>query len=97
MKDYKNDRAAVYLLIITLGLYFFLPPVLVAIVFNWLNLNPFSIIRFWHFNPFGAARGIPLYQTFIYTLSLWVIANILLALILLGAGRLYSWFVRKSR
>ncbi|CAI0924287.1 hypothetical protein AB6825_04925 [Serratia proteamaculans] len=97
MKDYKNDRSAVYLLIITLGLYFLLLPALVAIVFNWLNLNPFTIIRFWHFNPFAAARGIPLYQTFIYVLSLWVMVNILLALILLGAGRLYAWFVKGSR
>ncbi|QGH63462.1 hypothetical protein [Serratia proteamaculans] len=97
MKDYKSDNSAVYLLIITLGLYFLLPPTLVAFFFDWLNLNPFVIIRFWHFNPFSAARGIPLYQTFIYILTLWVIANILLALIFLAARRLYARLVRRTR
>ncbi|MGQ8774215.1 hypothetical protein ACUTQ5_07200 [Serratia sp. NA_112.1] len=96
MKDYKSDNSAMYLLIITLGLYFFLPPALVAFFFDWLNLNPFSIIRFWHFNPFSADRGIPLYQTFIYILTLWVIANILLVLILLLARRLYARLVRRT-
>jgi hypothetical protein len=97
MKDYKSGSSAVYLLIITLGLYFFLPPALVAFFFKWLNLNPFVIIRFWHFNPFSADRGIPLYQTFIYILTLWIIANILLALILLMARHLYGWLVRGTR
>ncbi|MFJ3003610.1 hypothetical protein [Serratia liquefaciens] len=97
MKEYKNERFALYLLIATLGFYFFLPPLLVAIFCQWFNLNPFFIIRIWHINPFSAARGIPLYQTFIYILTLWVMANVLLGGILLVAGRLHGWFIKRSR
>ncbi|MDW5498519.1 hypothetical protein R6Y99_01755 [Pseudomonas lundensis] len=97
MKDYKNDRFTVYLVIVTLGLYFFLPPMLVALFCQWFNLNPFFIVRFLHLNPFSAARGIPLYQTFIFILTLWVTANALLGGILLATGRLLAWFTRRLR
>jgi hypothetical protein len=94
MKDYKNSRFAAYLLIFTLGLYFFLPPMLVAFFFKWFNLNPFVIIRFWHFNPFSADRGIPIYQTFIYVFIVWSGLNILVWGTLFTIGRLYARFTR---
>lgn len=97
MKEYKNERVTMYLLIATLGLYFFLPPMVVALVCQWFNLNPFNIIRFWHFNPFSAARGIPLYQTVIYLLILWIMINILFGAILSAIGSLHAWFIRRPR
>lgn len=97
MKEYKNERFTMYLLIATLGFYFFLPPMVVALFCQWFNLNPFNVIRFWHINPFSAERGIPLYQTFIYILILWGAANILLGAILLVVSRLHKWFIKRPR
>lgn len=76
-------------MIFTLVFYILLPPVLTACVFTRFNLNPFAIVKFLHFNPFFADRGIPGYQTFLYLLMLWLGGNILLWLMIWGAGRLY--------
>ncbi len=76
-------------MIFTLAFYILLPPVLTACVFTRFNLNPFAIVKFLHFNPFFADRGIPGYQTFLYLLMLWLAGNILLWLMVWGAGRLY--------
>ncbi len=76
-------------MIFTLVFYILLPPVLTACVFTRFNLNPFAIVKFLHFNPFFADRGIPGYQTFLYLLMLWLGGNILLWLMVWGAGRLY--------
>lgn len=76
-------------MIFTLAFYILLPPVLTACVFTRFNLNPFAIVKFLHFNPFFADRGIPGYQTFLYLLMLWLGVNILLWLMVWGAGRLY--------
>ncbi len=89
MKDYKNTHGTRLLLIFTLAFYILLPPVLAACVFTRFNLNPFAIVKFLHFNPFFADRGIPGYQTFLYLLMLWLGGNILLWLMVWGAGRLY--------
>lgn len=89
MKDYKNTHGTRLLLIFTLAFYILLPPVLTACVFTRFNLNPFAIVKFLHFNPFFADRGIPGYQTFLYLLMLWLGGNILLGLMVWGAGRLY--------
>ncbi|AIM22186.1 hypothetical protein FOT57_03065 [Serratia ureilytica] len=89
MKDYKNTHGTRLLLIFTLAFYILLPPVLTACVFTRFNLNPFAIVKFLHFNPFFADRGIPGYQTFLYLLMLWLGGNILLWLMVWGAGRLY--------
>lgn len=94
MKDYKNGRLTVCLLVATLGLYFFLPPTLVALFCQWFNLNPFFLIRSWHLNPFTAARGIPLYQTFLYMLVVWIAVNALIVAVLGGILRLYHRFSR---
>lgn len=59
-------------MIFTLVFYILLPPVLTACVFTRFNLNPFAIVKFLHFNPFFADRGIPDYQTFLYLLMLWL-------------------------
>ncbi|MEX5715927.1 hypothetical protein IC615_19540 [Serratia ureilytica] len=72
MKDYKNTHGTRLLLIFTLAFYILLPPVLTACVFTRFNLNPFAIVKFLHFNPFFADRGIPGYQTFLYLLMLWL-------------------------
>ncbi|WP_148875489.1 hypothetical protein [Serratia marcescens] len=90
MKDYKNTHGARLLMIFTLMFYILLPPVLTTCVFNRFNLNPFAIVKFLHFNPFFADRGIPGYQTFLYLLMLWLGVNILLWLMVWGAGRLYQ-------
>lgn len=76
-------------MIFTLAFYILLPPVLTACVFTRFNLNPFAIVKFLHFNPFFADRGIPGYQTFLYLLMLWLGGNILLWLMVWGVGRLY--------
>ncbi|HGM5308535.1 hypothetical protein P9A06_22630 [Serratia marcescens] len=89
MKDYKNTHGTRLLMIFTLVFYILLPPVLTACVFTRFNLNPFAIVKFLHFNPFFADRGIPGYQTFLYLLMLWLGGNILLWLMVWGAGRLY--------
>ncbi|KKZ16089.1 hypothetical protein AAY84_22055 [Serratia marcescens] len=89
MKDYKNTHGTRLLMIFTLAFYILLPPVLTACVFTRFNLNPFAIVKFLHFNPFFADRGIPGYQTFLYLLMLWLAGNILLWLMVWGAGRLY--------
>ncbi|MGQ6471743.1 hypothetical protein ACUNE3_01215 [Serratia sp. IR-2025] len=89
MKDYKNTHGTRLLLIFTLAFYILLPPVLTACVFIRFNLNPFAIVKFLHFNPFFADRGIPGYQTFLYLLMLWLGGNILLWLMVWGVGRLY--------
>lgn len=89
MKDYKNTHGTRLLLIFTLAFYILLPPVLTACVFTRFNLNPFAIVKFLHFNPFFADRGIPGYQTFLYLLMLWLGGNILLWLMVWGVGRLY--------
>ncbi|MCC4105237.1 hypothetical protein [Serratia ureilytica] len=89
MKDYKNTHGTRLLMIFTLAFYILLPPVLTACVFTRFNLNPFAIVKFLHFNPFFADRGIPGYQTFLYLLMLWLGVNILLWLMVWGAGRLY--------
>ncbi|MBE4972617.1 MULTISPECIES: hypothetical protein [Serratia] len=89
MKDYKNTHGTRLLMIFTLAFYILLPPVLTACVFTRFNLNPFAIVKFLHFNPFFADRGIPGYQTFLYLLMLWLGGNILLWLMVWGAGRLY--------
>ncbi len=84
MKDYKNGKITHILFISTLVTYSLLPPALTTFFFEWLNLNPFNIVKGWHFNPFSADRGIPFYQTFAYLLVMWVILNsILWGLILL--------------
>ena len=74
----------------SLAFYTLLPPLLTAVVFNRFNLNPFAIVKFFHFNPFLADRGIPGYQTFFYLLMLWLGLNALLWLLVWGAGRLYQ-------
>ncbi len=76
-------------MIFTLAFYILLPPVLTACVFTRFNLNPFAIVKFLHFNPFFADRGIPGYQTFLYLLMLWLGGNILLWLMVWGVGQLY--------
>ncbi|ALD46576.1 TPA: hypothetical protein ACXJQO_004989 [Serratia marcescens] len=97
MKDYKNTHGTRLLLIFTLAFYILLPPVLTACVFTRFNLNPFAIVKFLHFNPFFADRGIPGYQTFLYLLMLWLGGNILLWLMVWGAGRLYRrWRSRRG-
>ncbi|ASM02662.1 MULTISPECIES: hypothetical protein [Serratia] len=97
MKDYKNTHGTRLLLIFTLAFYILLPPVLTACVFTRFNLNPFAIVKFLHFNPFFADRGIPGYQTFLYLLMLWLGGNILLWLMVCGAGRLYRrWRSRRG-
>ncbi|MEB5992583.1 Uncharacterised protein [Acinetobacter baumannii] len=97
MKDYKNTHGTRLLLIFTLAFYILLPPVLTACVFTRFNLNPFAIVKFLHFNPFFADRGIPGYQTFLYLLMLWLGGNILLGLMVWGAGRLYRrWRSRRG-
>ncbi|HIF6624315.1 TPA: hypothetical protein ACX37D_000629 [Serratia marcescens] len=97
MKDYKNTHGTRLLLIFTLAFYILLPPVLTAYVFTRFNLNPFAIVKFLHFNPFFADRGIPGYQTFLYLLMLWLGGNILLGLMVWGAGRLYRrWRSRRG-
>lgn len=84
-------------MIFTLVFYILLPPVLTACVFTRFNLNPFAIVKFLHFNPFFADRGIPGYQTFLYLLMLWLGGNILLWLMVWGAGRLYRrWRSRRG-
>ncbi|MCP1106392.1 hypothetical protein M6G53_13480 [Serratia nevei] len=90
MKDYKNTYGTKFLLIFGLAFYLLLPPLLTACVFNRFNLNPFAIVKFLRFNPFQADRGIPGYQTFLYLLMLWGGLNILLWLMLWGAGRVYQ-------
>lgn len=72
MKDYKNTSGTKVLLLFSLAFYTLLPPLLTAAVFNRFNLNPFAIVKFLHFNPFLADRGIPGYQTFFYLLMLWL-------------------------
>ncbi len=97
MKDYKNTHGTRLLLIFTLAFYILLPPVLTACVFTRFNLNPFANVKFLHFNPFFADRGIPGYQTFLYLLMLWLGGNILLWLMVWGAGRLYRrWRSRRG-
>ncbi len=97
MKDYKNTHGTRLLLIFTLAFYILLPPVLTACVFIRFNLNPFAIVKFLHFNPFLADRGIPGYQTFLYLLMLWLGGNILLWLMVWGVGRLYRrWRSRRG-
>ncbi|OJH83731.1 hypothetical protein [Serratia marcescens] len=97
MKDYKNTHGTRLLLIFTLAFYILLPPVLTACVFTRFNLNAFAIVKFLHFNPFFADRGIPGYQTFLYLLMLWLGGNILLWLMVWGAGRLYRrWRSRRG-
>lgn len=97
MKDFKNTHGTRLLLIFTLAFYILLPPVLTACVFTRFNLNPFAIVKFLHFNPFFADRGIPGYQTFLYLLMLWLGGNILLWLMVWGAGRLYRrWRSRRG-
>lgn len=90
MKDYKNTSGTKILLLFSLAFYTLLPPLLTAVVFNRFNLNPFAIVKFFHFNPFLADRGIPGYQTFFYLLMLWLGLNALLWLLVWGAGRLYQ-------
>lgn len=90
MKDYRNTPGTQILLLCSLALYILLPPLLTACVFDRFNLNPFAIVKCWHFNPFSADRGIPGYQTFLYLLALWLGGNGMLWLALWGAGRLYQ-------
>lgn len=78
MQDYKNGKITNLLFLCTLIIYFLLPPALTSYFFEWLNLNPFSIVKGWHFNPFSADRGIPFYQTFIYLIIMWIILNVFL-------------------
>lgn len=99
MQDYKNGKITNALFIGTLVTCFLLPPVLTTYFFEWLNLNPFGIIKGWHFNPFSADRGIPFYQTFIYLFVMWIILNVLfwglisLLFLLFRACRSHhSWF-----
>jgi len=89
MKNYKNSRSTVCLLIATVGLYFFLPPTLIALFCQWFNLNPFFLVRSWHLNPFSAARGIPLYQTIVPILMMWALVNVVIATIFLVIVGLY--------
>ncbi|WP_346825291.1 hypothetical protein [Serratia inhibens] len=89
MKNYKNSRSTVFLLVATLGVYFLLPPTLIALVCQAFNLNPFFLIRSWHLNPFSAARGIPLYQTVVPILIVWTLVNVLIAVIFLAIVGLY--------
>uniref|UniRef100_UPI003F9E27B9 hypothetical protein n=1 Tax=Serratia marcescens TaxID=615 RepID=UPI003F9E27B9 len=86
MKDYKNTSGTKILLLFSLAFYTLLPPLLTAVVFNRFNLNPFAIVKFFHFNPFLADRGIPGYQTFFYLLMLWLGLNALLWLLVWGLG-----------
>ena len=86
MKDYKNTSGTKILLLFSPAFYTLLPPLLTAAVFNRFNLNPFAIVKFLHFNPFLADRGIPGYQTFFYLLMLWLGMNILLWLLVWGWG-----------
>ncbi|WP_233504938.1 hypothetical protein [Serratia marcescens] len=86
MKDYKNTSGTKILLLFSLAFYTLLPPLLTAAVFNRFNLNPFAIVKFFHFNPFLADRGIPGYQTFFYLLMLWLGLNALLWLLVWGRG-----------
>ncbi|AWQ48254.1 hypothetical protein [Serratia marcescens] len=90
MKDYKSNLGTKFLLLLSLALYMLLPPLLTAGVFSRFNLNPFAIVKFLHFNPFMADRGIPGYQTFLYLLMLWAGLNIFLWLVVCGTGRLYQ-------
>jgi len=94
MKNYKNGHSTVCLLVATLGLYFFLPPTLIALFCQWFNLNPFFLIRSWHLNPFAAARGIPIYQTVVPILVVWLSINALVAAIFFAILGLYRWLGR---
>ncbi|MFH3083099.1 hypothetical protein ABK864_08765 [Serratia marcescens] len=90
MRDYKNTSGTKILLLFSLTFYTLLPPLLTTAVFNRFNLNPFAIVKFFHFNPFLTDRGIPSYQTFFYLLMLWLGFNVLLWLLVWGGGRLYQ-------
>lgn len=88
MKDYKNHSITKLLMETTLIFYFFLPPILTTYFFEYFNLNPSSIIKFFKFNPFSADLSIPSYQTFPYLLMLWCGLNGALWLILWSASLL---------
>ncbi|CAI1925571.1 hypothetical protein [Serratia ficaria] len=97
MKDYKNHTTTKFLMLFTLAIYGFLPPVLTTYFCEYFNLNPFSIIKFWHFNPFAADRGIPTYQTFLYLLALWWVLNLALWLVLWAGFRGYARWIGPRR
>ncbi|CAI0772251.1 Uncharacterised protein [Serratia entomophila] len=97
MKDYKNNSFTKCLMMFTVAVYCFLPPVLTTYFFEFFNLNPFAIIKCWHFNPFSADRGIPSYQTFLYLLLLWAVLNLALWLCLWAAARIYARWVAPHR
>lgn len=78
MKEYKNEAITNVLFILTFLGYLLLPPVFMTNFCDWFNLNPFSIVNAWHFNPFSADRGIPFYQTFIYLFVMWIVVNLIL-------------------
>ncbi len=59
MKDYKNTSGTKILLLFSLAFYTLLPPLLTAVVFNRFNLNPFAIVKFFHFNPFWPIGAYP--------------------------------------
>ncbi|EFE95050.1 hypothetical protein [Serratia odorifera] len=92
MKDFSNSIFTQLAMAMMLLVYLILPPALTTYYFLQLNLNPFAIIKFWHYNPFSAARGIPAYQPFLYLLALWLALNVVIFGCMLLISRLISFF-----
>lgn len=96
MEGYECEKGTSILLVCTFLTYFLMPPALATYIFEWLNLNPFNIVKGWHFNPFSADRGIPFYQTFFYLLTIWFIVNLVMWGGVLLLFRLYQGYKSRS-
>ncbi|WP_181952300.1 hypothetical protein [Yersinia canariae] len=81
MKKVKTEKSLWLILIMAAMIYLIIPPYLLGYFFKLYNLNPFHIAPLPHFNPFNSERGIPLFQTFSYLLVIWLIFNVVVAVV----------------